>query len=408
MKVLDKILSYNAGRDDERLQMKLAAMRSDPFVFLRGACHLFYAEWHTQLNQLASPKVWVCGDLHLENFGTYKAENGLAYFDLNDFDESALAPCLWELTRLLTSLIVAQGTLKLKPKQTETLLDSMLHTYASALASGKAKWVERKTARGSIKALLSSLSKRSDEAFLAERTNAKGDTLLIDGKRALGLNKADKKIALEKFTRAMQIQDKKDFFYPLDIARRVAGTGSLGLERYVVLVYGKGAGQRALMDMKAHHASALNPYLKTQQPRWASESQRVATLQAGAQILPPALLKAVQVDQQSYLIKALQPSQDRLDLTLWDGKLGVLDNIFDSMAAITAWGHLRNAGFLGAADREALMQFGAQLDTWKQPTLALAQLAAERTIAQWQVYCAEYDAQFKAKAKIAKAEKTKG
>ncbi len=400
MTVLEKILSYNAGREEERLKMKLNAMRADPFIFLRGACHLFYEDWHKQLDQLSSPNAWICGDLHLENFGTYKAENGLAYFDLNDFDESALAPCLWELTRLLTSLIVAQGTLKLKPKQTDALLESIVQKYASALAEGKPKWVERKTARGSIKALLSSLSKRSDKDFLADRTNAKedGNALLIDSKRTLKLDKTQKKAALEKFFTAMQIKDKKDFFYPLDIARRVAGTGSLGVERYVVLVHGQGVGQRALIDMKANNPSALSPYLKVQQPQWSSESQRVATIQACAQILPPALLKAVKVDKQSYLIKALQPSQDRLDLTQWNGKLSVLDNIFDTMAEVSAWGHLRNAGYLGAANREALMQFGAQVEKWKAPTLALAKQAAEKTLEEWKNYLVEYNNKFKDKS----------
>ncbi len=32
-----------------------------------------------------SPNTWICGDLHLENFGSYKANNKLVYFDLNDF-----------------------------------------------------------------------------------------------------------------------------------------------------------------------------------------------------------------------------------------------------------------------------------------------------------------------------------
>ncbi len=396
MTVLDKVLSYNAGREDERLQMKLSAMCADPFVFLRGACHLFYEDWHAQLNQIASPNVWVCGDMHLENFGSYKAENGLAYFDLNDFDESALAPCLWELTRLLTSLIVAQSTLKLKEKQTEALLASMIQKYAKALAEGKPKWVERKTARGSIKALLSDLSNRSNKAFLADRV--KEDNLLIDGKRTLKLSKEAKEKAMSKFLTAMQVKDKKDFFYPLDIARRVAGTGSLGVERYVVLVRGHGKTQRALIDMKANQQSALSPYLqKVPQPKWAFESQRVATIQAGAQILPPDLLKAVHVEGKAYLIKALQPSQDRLDLTQWDGKLGVLDNIFDTMAEITAWGHLRNAGYFGSADKEKLMQFGSQLETWQAPTLALAKQAAEQTVAQWQAYKTEYKQRYKQK-----------
>ena len=392
MVILNKVLAYNSGREQERLQMKLKAMQADPFVFLRGTCHLFYEDWHTALNKLDSPKVWVCGDLHLENFGSFKAENGLAYFDLNDFDESALAPCLWEFTRLLTSLIVAQDTLKLKPKQTEVLLESMTLTYASALAEGKPKWVERKTSRGLIKTLLSSLSKRTDADFLADRTNAKdkGNTLIIDGERTLKLDKEAKEKALTLFKNAMQVTSKKDFYTPLDVARRVAGTGSLGVERYVVLVYGNGEGRRALIDIKATSHSALSPYLTSPQPKWNNQAERIDTIQSGAQVLPPALLKAVHVDGKSYLIKALQPSQDRLDLSQWNGKLNVLDNIFDTMAEVSAWGHLRNAGYLGAANREALMQFGRQVDEWKAPTLALAKQAAKQTIEQWQAYKKDY------------------
>lgn len=395
MVILNKVLAYNSGREQERLQMKLSAMQADPFVFLRGSCHLFYEDWHTALNKLDSPKVWVCGDLHLENFGSFKAENGLAYFDLNDFDESALAPCLWEFTRLLTSLIVAQDTLKLKPKQTEALLESMTLTYASALAEGKPKWVERKTSRGLIKTLLSSLSKRTDADFLADRTNAKdkGNTLIIDGERTLKLDKEAKEKALTLFKNAMQVTSKKDFYTPLDVARRVAGTGSLGVERYVVLVYGNGEGRRALIDIKATSHSALSPYLTSPQPKWNNQAERVDTIQSGAQVLPPALLKAVHVDGKSYLIKALQPSQDRLDLSQWNGKLNVLDNIFDTMAEVSAWSHLRNAGYLGAANREALMQFGHQVDEWKAPTLALAKQAAKQTIEQWQEYKKDYAAQ---------------
>ena len=392
MVILNKVLAYNSGREQERLQMKLSAMQADPFVFLRGSCHLFYEDWHTALNKLDSPKVWVCGDLHLENFGSFKAENGLAYFDLNDFDESALAPCLWEFTRLLTSLIVAQDTLKLKPKQTEALLESMTLTYASALAEGKPKWVERKTSRGLIKTLLSSLSKRTDADFLADRTSAKdkGNTLIIDGERTLKLDKEAKEKALTLFKNAMQVTSKKDFYTPLDVARRVAGTGSLGVERYVVLMYGNGEGRRALIDIKATSHSALSPYLTSPQPKWNNQAERVDTIQSGAQVLPPALLKAVHVDGKSYLIKALQPSQDRLDLSQWNGKLNVLDNIFDTMAEVSAWGHLRNAGYLGAANREALMQFGHQVDEWKAPTLALAKQAAKQTIEQWKAYKKDY------------------
>jgi uncharacterized protein (DUF2252 family) len=48
----------------------------------------------------------------------------------------------------------------------------------------------------------------------------------------------------------------------LDIGRRIAGTGSLGVERYVVLVEGKGSPDRNyLLDIKEAKPSAMAPHL---------------------------------------------------------------------------------------------------------------------------------------------------
>ena len=86
------------------LAMKYAKMAQNPFIFLRGACHLFYdALPDTPLFQEA-PLAWCCGDLHFENFGSYKGDNRLVYFDINDYDEAALAPVTWDMVRLLTSI----------------------------------------------------------------------------------------------------------------------------------------------------------------------------------------------------------------------------------------------------------------------------------------------------------------
>lgn len=47
------------------------------------------------------------------SYGSYKGDNRLAYFDLNDFDESTLAPCLWEVSRMVASIFVAFDNLLL-------------------------------------------------------------------------------------------------------------------------------------------------------------------------------------------------------------------------------------------------------------------------------------------------------
>ena len=107
--VVQRIQSFNFGREPERLRLKYQAMRADAFAFLRGTCHLFYEDWprSTPLNN--APATWICGDLHVENFGTYKGDNRLAYFDINDFDEAALAPSTWDLARFITSVLVEIG-----------------------------------------------------------------------------------------------------------------------------------------------------------------------------------------------------------------------------------------------------------------------------------------------------------
>ena len=388
MDVFDRIMAYNASREPERLQMKLSAMQTSPFTFLRGTCHLFYEDWHTSLNQFKSPSAWICGDCHLENFGTYKGDNGLVYFDLNDFDECALAPCLWELIRLLTSLILAAKTLKLNESQTNKMLNEVLTRYAQTLATGKPKWVERKTAKGMVKRLLTNLNGRTQKDFLASRTESRDGelALAIDGKRALKLSKTDKAAALDLFKSSLQVFNKNDFYYPLDIARRVAGTGSLGVERYVVLIAGD-KGKRRLIDMKKTSVSALNLYLSLKQAKWHNEAYRVATIQSHSQAIPPALLKPT---DNAYLIKELQPTQDRLNLSLWNGKLNKLDNIFETIAEIVAWSHLRNSAYLKADTREVLMRFGADVDLWQTQAINIAKEAANQTVSQWLEYKKTY------------------
>jgi hypothetical protein len=68
--IIDSILKYNAGREPERLAMKYQAMRQEAFSFMRGTCHLYYQDWPATDKQLNdAPLAWICGDLHLENFG---------------------------------------------------------------------------------------------------------------------------------------------------------------------------------------------------------------------------------------------------------------------------------------------------------------------------------------------------
>src|ERR1700755_941022 len=105
--ITKRINEFEAGRLPDMLALKHKFMAQNIFRFYRGTCHLFYEDISKEKALAKSPLAWICGDLHLENFGSYKGDNRLVYFDLNDFDEAALAPCTWEPARLLVSLHVA-------------------------------------------------------------------------------------------------------------------------------------------------------------------------------------------------------------------------------------------------------------------------------------------------------------
>ena len=101
--VSQRILAFNAALQQDRVQLKYQLLATDPFRFFRGTCHLFYEDL-SKVDLPESPNVWMCGDLHIENFGSFKGDNRLVYFDLNDCDEGILGPASWELVRIITSI----------------------------------------------------------------------------------------------------------------------------------------------------------------------------------------------------------------------------------------------------------------------------------------------------------------
>jgi len=397
--LVERIKQFNADREPERLAIKYRLMRTDPFVLLRGTCHLFYEDWHQQLYEIDAPSGWISGDLHLENFGSFKGDNHLVYFDLNDFDEALLAPAHWELSRLMTSILVAANSLKLSHADALSLCDTFLNQYTATLTAGKAKWIERKTASGMIKDLLDPLKRRTRKELLDNRAPLHDGKrrLLLDGTKFLPTKKNVRNQILSLLESFAATQSNPEFYQPLDIARRIAGTGSLGIERYAILVKGNGSpDENYLIDLKQAKPSAVLPYLpprlKKAQPHWKSEAERIVNIQKRAQAVSPGLLEAIDLNQQAYVIKRLQPLDDRLKLTLWDGKINRLIAVIESMGQLVAWSHLRSSGRQGSAITDAWIVFGNECENWRRPLPKLAVDAANKSAADWQVYAKAYDA----------------
>ncbi len=106
-RIPERIKSFNEGRIPGSLKLKYKEMRVDKFRFFRATTNLFFEDISKNSFLFQSPHVWLGGDLHIENFGSYKGDNGLAYFGINDFDECILGPCLLDIIRMCSCIYVA-------------------------------------------------------------------------------------------------------------------------------------------------------------------------------------------------------------------------------------------------------------------------------------------------------------
>lgn len=382
------IARYNAGRDPQLLAMKYARMARDPFVFLRGACHLFYDALPDDA-LMAAPLAWSCGDLHFENFGSYKGDNRLVYFDINDYDEAALAPASWDLLRLLTSIECGAEALYATQAQAISARQSCLDAYCDALCAGKPLWVERETSTGLINTLLGGLEKRKRGPFLDKRTELKGGQrrIKLDGKKALAATPEQRAAVLAFMAQFAAAQANPAFFEVLDVARRIAGTGGLGLRRYVVLVRGKGSpDDNYLLDIKQAQASSLLPRLRHMgiaEPAMGDDAQRVVTVQKRMQAVDHAFLHAIKLDGMPCMLRELQPTEDRVAYDAWGKDIVQLQATVATMGRVLAWDQLRAAGRAGAANADDLIAYGQRKD-WRAALLETASAMAARTRAQWQ------------------------
>jgi uncharacterized protein (DUF2252 family) len=244
-----------------------------------------------------------------------------------------------------------------------------------------------------VRELLDSLRNRTRAQFLDRRTLRSGNSrrIRIDGKKALAVDAAQRK-RVEAFMRGFaRTQPKPGFYRLLDVARRIAGTGSLGVERFVILIEGKGSpNANYLLDLKQALPSTLARHFATRQPRWETEAQRVVGLQERVQAISPAFLRPVVIDGVAYILKGLQPAEDRVALESWRGHFDRLQSLIATLGEIVAWAQLRSAGRQGSASADELIDFGGRKQ-WRTRLLAVARACQKQVERDWCEFCVAYD-----------------
>jgi len=365
----------DAGRVAALLPLRYARMRADALAFYRGSAPLFYARRAYDPALTTGPRGWVCGDAHVENFGSYRGANGLIYFDLNDFDEAVLGPLLWDLGRLVVSVRLAAAHAGLPPHAQTRQAGCVLNAYAAALAGGKTYLLERATARGLVRHLLGQVRARQQRVLLAGRVSQRGGWHFLSAKatnlRPLPLHEY---VAVRGVVEAWWSAQPHPPFGPLlDVAGRVAGVGSLGAPRYALLTRSLRPDKLPrLLDLKLALPAAPAPYVTAPEPGWSSEAGRVVAVQELLQAVCPALLQPLTLGGQPFVLRDLQPVADKLNFYQFAHDPATFEAALPDFGNLLAWAHLRAAGRHGAAGPDELADFGQKVSGWRPALLAFA------------------------------------
>ena len=394
--VLRAILEFNAGRKPKLVRIKLERMAANPFAFFRGADHLLAGYWAQLKPPDVGPPILQCGDLHLENFGAYQTDDGDFLYDINDFDEALVAPCSLDLVRCVASILVAAECWALSPLAAFGMALEFIDRYRAAVTSPPHVHADDQfaphTGRGPIWKLLGETAQASQEALLDANTE------LVKGTRRIVRNKAKHPPVSAKREKSLRhameaygaAHANPEAFEVLDVTGRIAGTGSLGARRYLVLIAGGGTPEtNRLIDVKEEFAPALLACAGAVQPDVGGDhAARAVAAQRALQAKPPAGLDVLPVEDLSYRMRTMIPEENRTSLSRFQRRPEKLREAIQVAGQLTGWSHLRGAqhGHRRSNPTGALVAWAdsASLDA----VLVSAARYAEQTRADFQAFCA--------------------
>ncbi|MFH9422689.1 DUF2252 domain-containing protein [Streptomyces sp. NPDC017529] len=145
--VFDTAFGELLAADPAAFRVKFRKMAASAFAFYRGTACLFYHDLQARGDgpeggpyvDERTGQVWIHGDLHAENFGTYMDATGRLIFNVNDFDEAYVGPFTWDLKRFAASVALIGYAKALSDEQIGELVGIYATAYRErihALATG--------------------------------------------------------------------------------------------------------------------------------------------------------------------------------------------------------------------------------------------------------------------------------
>jgi uncharacterized protein (DUF2252 family) len=280
----ERWLAQQAPLVRKDLALKHAVMKRDAFSFLRATFYRWIQVWPKACGDVVgAPRVLAIGDLHVENFGTWRDYEGRLIWGINDFDEASSLPYTNDLVRLAVSakLAIQAEHLSIKAKH---VYDAILTGYVESLRTGGRPFVLAE-GHGWLRRVATSKLRDPVQFWKKMDSLPTAKAMPADARKALKRVMPEQGLAVT-------------------IRRRISGLGSLGRPRFVALADWHGG-------RIAREAKALGPSACV----WA-QTRRASTPIMYQAILDRAVRcrdPFVQVEG-SWLTRRLSPYCSRIEL----------------------------------------------------------------------------------------------
>jgi uncharacterized protein (DUF2252 family) len=267
------------------LDLKHRRMAADVFSFLRATFYRWAQQWpEVCAEACAAPRVLAVGDLHVENFGTWRDAEGRLIWGVNDFDETVELPYTQDLVRLGTSALLAAQESQLKISA-RGACEAIVQGYTESLSAG------------------------GGAAVLAERYRWLRDLAIVrlkDQRPFWDRLRALPTASGRGHTHARHLLSRALPQAPLDVrvVHRQAGLGSLGRLRLVALADWRGG-------MIAREAKPLAPSAWLWAQRLKLIAPRYGEIIARAVRVPDPFLEL----HGKWLLRRLAPDCSRIELS---------------------------------------------------------------------------------------------
>lgn len=344
------IFSQDKVRVKALVPVRHERMAVSAFTFYRGAALIMASD----LSSLPTTgiEVQVCGDAHVSNFGLFLSPERRTVFDINDFDETCRGPWEWDVARLAASLEIcgrdrgftkaqrsdavraaAKGYREAMREFSEmgTLDVWYAHYDIDSIAGALNQKLTKKERKHAKKTLEKSKSKNSTRAISKFTEIVDGQLRVVSDppiivplrdiveQEGVGIPKdvdMAKVVALvlSKYRKTLSPERAMlvDQYHGVDIAHKVVGVGSVGMQAWIVVMEGADKNDPLVLQVKEATESVLERYVgKAYQP---SHGQRVVEGQRAMQTVSDSLLGWTRIPMPGGKPRDFYVRQ------LWDGK----------------------------------------------------------------------------------------